>query len=317
MRYFTDEYDSLCIRHMDVRRIADREYSGRDIATLKKRKLSRTIRQAEEGYNTPPTKIDVYKYTKGPDGLKAEDFFYEDPQTGELKTYSSLEEVDAMFEEKYRKECKEFEERPPFDHKNVIERFEMECAMRRDKNYARLPEWVYNSVDMRLIELGYLPASAYDRLKAEDRQRERRRREIERATRSDRQSRRVPKHLKDEWGFHDGAVLYLKGNDCGLEMLIHEDFPREGRTTPNIKIKFLGGKIIERDENLNFDFVDFTLADSTKCRSYCRWLNNELYKTDDGYEARMRFATPQGYAHLTIACRDIFLEYDAGDEGLI
>lgn len=75
MRYFDDEYRSLCKRHMNVRRIADKEYSDGNISTLKKRQLNRMTRQAEKGYNTPPTKFNIYKYTQGPDGLKAEDFF--------------------------------------------------------------------------------------------------------------------------------------------------------------------------------------------------------------------------------------------------
>lgn len=317
MRYFTEEYFKLFVHHMNVRRVADKKYSNKEIETLKKRQLNRLIRKAEIAHDIPPTKFDIYKYTQGPDGLKAEDFLYTDPETYETVIPSSLEEFDRIFEQKYRKECKEFESRPPFSPKRTVERFEEQCALRRDKNFARLPEWVYDSVDIRLIELGYLPASAYDRLKDEDREREKRRRQIERAARNDPQLEGVPKELKKEFGFHDGDVLYLKETNDDLEMLIHEDFPREGHTTPHIKIKFFGGRIFERDEHLNFDFVDFTLADGTKCKSFCQWMDEELYKTDEGNEAHMIFATPDGYACLTIACRDIIFEYDVSDEGLL
>ena len=110
-------------------------------------------------------------------------------------------------------------------------------------------------------------------------------------------------------------VLFLKETNDDLEMLIREDFPREGHITPHIKIKFFGGRIIERDEHLNFDFVDFPLADGTKYRSCCQWRDEELYKTAEGNEAHMLFATPDGYACLTIACRDIIFEYDVSDNG--
>ena len=129
MRYFTEEYFKLFVHHMNVRRVADKKYSNKEIETLKKRQLNRLIRKAEIAHDIPPTKFDIYKYTQGPDGLKAEDFSYTDPETCETVIPSSLEEVDAMFEEKYRKESKEFGNRPPFNPKRTVERFEEQCAM--------------------------------------------------------------------------------------------------------------------------------------------------------------------------------------------
>ena len=43
MRYFTEEYFKLFAHHMDVRRIADKKYSDKEIETLKKRQLNRLI----------------------------------------------------------------------------------------------------------------------------------------------------------------------------------------------------------------------------------------------------------------------------------
>lgn len=107
-------------------------------------------------------------------------------------------------------------------------------------------------------------------------------------------------------------MLYLKKNNFDLEMLIHEDSPRDGHTTPNIKITFMGGKVIEGDGS-NFNFKHHALEDGTRYKSCCQWTDNELYNTADGYEAHMRLTS----GNLTIACRDIVPEYDVGDEGLI
>ena len=120
MRYFTEEYFKLFVHNMDVRRVADKQYSDKEIETLKKRQLNRLIRKAEIAHDIPPTKFDIYKYTHGPDGLKAEDFSYTDPETYETVIPSSLEVFDRIFEEKYRKECKEFESRPPFSPKRDV-----------------------------------------------------------------------------------------------------------------------------------------------------------------------------------------------------
>ena len=57
MRYFTEEYFKLFVHHMNVRRVADKKYSNKEIETLKKRQLNRLIRKAEIAHDIPPTKL--------------------------------------------------------------------------------------------------------------------------------------------------------------------------------------------------------------------------------------------------------------------
>lgn len=110
MKYYTSEFYELngSLHHMPLRKVKDKEYTDRDIEALKKRQLNAAIKKARAAYDTPPVKIDILEY-----GFEPKDFEYVDPQTYETKIPANIDEVPDRFEQKHRKECKEFESTLP------------------------------------------------------------------------------------------------------------------------------------------------------------------------------------------------------------
>lgn len=306
MKYFTKDYYNLmqCLGYtVCMKPIADKDYSDEDIAALYDKELKTRIARDRKAYDEPPQFIDINF-----EDAELEDFVFFDGETGTLKRPESLEEVRRKYAEEKARAEKDFANRPPFDPKQTVETFEAAYQGGLEHGYTRFPDWVKNEVDIRLIALGYLPKSVYNRLKTEQKQNKAAFDKIESEAKKvlGKESKKIPERILSQFGFHDGAVLSLTQSGEDLVMTVETyGVPFEGES-PYTRVTFTNGKIIERDENLTFETRLFEL-NGVQCKSQCSWLYDELYKTESGYEAHMLIAD-KSLGYLTIACDDIVIE---------
>lgn len=296
MKYFTKEWFMLmqrCDYTICNKPIADKEYTDEEIAALYDKKLKAEIARDRREYNTPPQMIEFdFEHAE------LDDFAFYDEETGTMKHPKSMEEVKRGYEEEQARAAEEFASRPPFDPKETIEGFEEAYQGGLKYGYTRFPDWVQDEVDIRLIALGYLPQSVYDRLKTEQKQNkaafDKINREAGKALKKE--SQKIPERISSDFDFHDGVVLSLEQDGEDLVMTVDQyGVPFEGET-PYARVTFTNAKILERDEGLTFG------GDNE-----CIWLYEELYKTQSGYEAHMMLSVEE-LCYLTVDCDDIVIE---------
>jgi len=306
MKYFTKDWYNLMQRlHYTVamKPIADKEYSDEALSALYDKQLKAAIDRDRRQYDAPPHFLPINF-----DEYELDNFSTYDAETGTLKRPESMEEVKRNYEEEKVRAEEEFNSRPPFDPKQTVEIFEAAYNGGLKHGYMRFPEWVKDEVDIRLIALGFLPKSVFDRLKTEEKQNKAEFDKINRNARKalEKESKKIPERILSEFVFHDGTVLSLEKNGADWVMTINEDFvPFEGET-PYTRVTFTNGRIAERDENLTFEVRTFEI-DGQQYGSQCSWLYEELYKTENGYEAHMLLADKE-LCYLTIACDDIIID---------
>lgn len=178
-------------------------------------------------------------------------------------------------------------------------------------NFAHLyfPKWVLDCVNIRLIAMGYLPKSVYDRLIAEEQEKKAEHDKIvrlaEQALSAER--KKIPQDIIANFGFHDGSVMSLEAIDGNVVMIIAESRPSFGCMTCYVKVTFENGKVIERDDSLKFDCRIVYEDGREYYDASCTWLYDELYKVDNGYEAHM-LLTGGDSGYLTISCSNIKIE---------
>lgn len=306
MKYFTKEWYNLMQRlhyTLCMRAIADKDYTDADIEALYKRKLAASIRHDRKEYNNPPHIIEIDF-----DNCSLEDFMWFD---GEKLVYpKSMDEVKRNYENEYRRAKQEFESRPPFDPSGTVDTFERMYKGGLEHGYTSFPDWVKDEVDIRLIALGYLPKSVYDRLKAEQKRNRVEFNKINREAKKAlaKQAKEIPDRISQHFGFHDGQVMSLENIGDDIVMIINIDgIPAEDET-PFARVTFVGGEVVERDANLKFARRKVSY-DGEEHDAYCIWLYEGLYKTEDGYEAHMLFDEGE-LGYLTIRCRDIKIEFN-------
>lgn len=306
MKYFTKAWYKL-MQGMDytlcMRQIDDKDYTDAEIEALYKRRLAADIRRDRAAYNEPPSRIEIDF-----DEFDLDDFVEFDGNR--LIRPTSMDEVKRKYEEEYLREKEAFESRPPFDPAETVKMFERMYAGGLEHGHSNFPDWIRDEVDIRLIALGYLPKSVYARLKVEQKRNRAEFNKIERAAQKalSKEAEKIPDELRKHFGFHDGDIFSLKNYGDDLIMTIKQDCAVFENETPYVRVTFIGGKIIERDDNIKFDHRKIEY-DGTEYDAYCQWLYEELYKTPDGYEAHMLLAEGD-LGYLTIECRDIKTEFN-------
>ena len=306
MKYFTKEWYNLMQRlhyTLCMRPIADKEYTDAEIEALYKRKLAASIKHDRKEYDEPPQMLEIDF-----DNCSLEDFVWFDGE--KLIHPQSMDEVKRNYEEEYRKSQREYDCRPPFDASGTVEMFERMYKGGLKHGYSSFPDWVKDEVDIRLIALGYLPKSVYDRLKAEQKRNRIEFNKINREAKKvlAKQAKEIPERISQHFGFHDGEILSFQNAGDDIVMIIKDDGVSFENQTPYVRIVFAGGEVVTRDDNLKFEHRKFSL-DGVEHDAYCIWLYEGLYKTDDGYEAHMLLAEDE-LGYLTIRCRDIIIEYN-------
>jgi hypothetical protein len=319
VRYYTKQWYDL-MQRLDycicMKPITDKDYSDVDISALYDKCLKREVARARREYDTPPQYLSI-----DGDGLGLDDIYIFDHKTGVMKRPDSIEQVKAMVEAERMRDLAEFENRPPFDESEAVSGFEDGYMARLEYEYRRFPEAEISGVDRRLIALGFLPRSVYDRLKAMSKANKREFDAINRAAgRALRAAARaVPKRVAEAFdGLHDadinsiekvGADVVVTLELCGAVFSDAELDTDDGDLFIGVangeatgvepgqpstrRIVFKSAEIVERDEA---ELVGGAI-----------WLYDELYPADGGYEAHIMYEC-DGLKYLTVRCADISVD---------
>lgn len=305
MKFYTKEWYGLMQRQFytsGLKKVPDKEYSPKEIRAFYDRDLAEEVERDRAIYNTPPS-FDWMEELLRPDTFKPENFLFEEEVTGRLYHPKTAEEARARLEADRKAQEERFASRPPFDPAETVECFRQCWRMGLRHGASGYPHWVGETVDRRLLALNRMPESAYGRLEKEERENRRAFQEIQAAAEKALGSQEIPKPLRESFRFHDAHVLALKRAGGDAEMYLRKDGAWPGGT-PYARVRFLGVTELLREKGL----VLRTKTVEGEKSSNCQYLYDELYRTEDGYEAHMLLWTRNALRYLTVRCRDIRVE---------
>lgn len=118
----------------------------------------------------------------------------------------------------------------------------------------------------------------------------------------------IPQDLAEQFGFHDGSVISFEQINGDVVLLIDRHCQTFADYSRFVKVTFENAEVIERDDNLKFASKLIYVDGREQVDTLCTWLYDELYKTDNGYEAHMLLLDQWEWGYLTIVCRNIMIE---------
>ncbi len=180
----------------------------------------------------------------------------------------------------------EYDVRPPFDEEKYREEFRSIQETVKRKAEERLPHELSQQIaDMRVFSLGYCTKEVLNQLKKISKENEKKMNRILNEYSKAQQAEHIPQSIRESFGFHDCKVTEFT---AGKNIVMRFDV--QGGFTDLNKITFVTSEIIKQEEHI---------AGST-------WIYEELYSTENGYEAHMLFAG-EGMQELIISCEDIII----------
>ena len=287
MRYLTKEWcnlSQLTGLHFGLRAHKDAsELNESTYQRLRKNKEKAFLKQEKEIYDFDPRELfeeDGMTFVRADKFISGEEIQEED-----MIVYEMPEEQ----KEHIRKLVEAYDDRGPFD----IQKCKIEFADRQKffmkENEEKLPMEIYKQIaDPRVFALGYSTKEIIQKLKQISR-----RNEIKVEQRlidfsAAQQAENIPENLRKQFGFHDCKVLSVEKNKDIIILL-----DSSGGFTEDNRLIFHDAKIIQEDKAIDG----------------CWWIYEELYKTQDAYEAHMLFADEtNSYIELTIVAKDITVD---------
>ncbi|NLM06101.1 MAG: DUF4085 family protein [Tissierellia bacterium] len=254
MKYFTKEYaESLQYTGLvDKYEAIENDLRDSDIEDLYKKMEGEFIEEERRAYDTPP--VEIYGIF-GDLELALKDVLIGDVDKKgyeyDLRNPESLEEWNKYKEESFKRDMEEFENRGPFDEEEARELFKINYNMALEAKY-HFPDWVYESVDNRLIALYYLPRDVYDKLKKISDENEEFVRKVDRLADENLYSQAIPDHMHDLLLLHDANLIKLEEREGDIFLYIRSECYLH--TKDPIILKFVGGEYLEKEEmNLEVD----------------------------------------------------------------
>ena len=173
------------------------------------------------------------------------------------------------------------------------------------KSKDNFPSWVYEQADPLLLALFRVTPRVYQRLKAEDEERERLRKEIEAQAHQILSAQGISEERNRMlWDRHDEFLLKIE--KTGKDVVLYVGLMDQGEGSAcygRMIIKDVS--FFEREKGL----VLRPQADEEGMfDSNCRFEYSELYKTDEGYEVHLLLWTQKAQRYLTLGCRDFVFE---------
>ncbi|GGF90508.1 DUF4085 family protein [Paenibacillus abyssi] len=182
-----------------------------------------------------------------------------------------------------------YDVRPPFDEVKCKEEFSINHGRRCKEAAHQLPDELSSRIaDMRVFSLGYCTKEVLHELRQLSIENEKLMMLILEEYRQAQQAENIPEHIRNHFGFHDCRVMELT---TGKQIIMRMD--TEGGFTNFNKITFDTVEIIWQDEHIVGS----------------HWIYEELYCTDEGYEAHILFSGA-GMPELIIRCADIIIEHE-------
>lgn len=285
MKYLTKEWYELCQRTglhfgMKVNKGAS-NYDEALYLQLYKRKERKFVKIQHESYNFDPrfmleqdgcTGVPIDKFVTGEE-INEEDI---------IVFYLTPEERESI-----QKKIDEYDVRPPFDEKRCREEFRyIQETYKIIDAKEKLPnELIQQIADIRVYALGYCTKEVLSQLKNLSKKNEQKVNLISDDYSKAQQAENIPQNLKESFGFHDCEVTELI-----VDRNVVMRFNTRGGFTELNKITFLTSEIIKQEDHI---------VGST-------WIYNELYRTEDGYEAHMLFQG-EDMPELIVSCNDIVI----------
>ena len=308
MKFYTKEWYELMQRQnytSGFKKIPDKVYTDEDIQAFYDKDLKAEVARDRKIHNTPPGPYDWEYELLLPDRFTPETFLFENEETGELFHPETPEIARQYLDEMRRRAQEQFAARPPFDPMETIECFRNCYRMMLKYGAKQFPQWVQESVDKRLMALNRIPESAYKRLKIEEQANRRAFNKIMTKADAVLEQQDIPEEIRSQFRFHDAAVLAIKKVRPNVELYLKKDGGWPNDTTPYIKIIFKNVRQFDREKVFSLRPRFDKWGD---LRTGCIYLYDELYRTENGYEAHMMFWTRKALRYMTICCKDIEFE---------
>lgn len=189
--------------------------------------------------------------------------------------------------ERIQKQIEEYDSRPPFDEKKCREEFRVMQETIINETANKLPRELSQQIaDMRVFALGYCTKEVLNQLKRLSKENEKKVKSVLGKYSEAQQAEQIPQTIRERFGFHDCEVTDFA---AGKNAVMRLD---------------MGGGLT------NFNMVTFTACEVIKQEKYIvgsTWIYDELYGTENGYEAHMLFAG-EGMPELIIRCNDIIVD---------
>lgn len=286
MKYLTKEWYELCQQtglHFGMRVHNGAEgYDEALYLRLYKRKEKEFIKMQREVYDVDPRfmleqdgcmLVPLDKFASGEEINEEDKVIYHMPP----------EEKDRI-----QKLIDEYDVRPPFDEKKCREEFCILQETTKKETTDKLPpELLQQIADMRVFSLGYCTRGIFNQLKKLSNENKKKMYSVLNEYSKAQHAEPIPQLIRERFGFHDCKVTELT---VGKNVVMR--FDTEGGFTNFNMITFTSAEIIKQEEHI---------AGST-------WIYNELYSTENGYEAHMLFWAGEGLKELIICCNDIIIE---------
>lgn len=285
LKYLTKEWYELCQRtglHFGMKvHYGAAVYNEELYLRLYKRKEKEYVKMQNEVYDVNPRfmlELDGSTFVKLDRFVNSEEINEEDT----IVYHMPLDE-----RERIQKSIEEYDTRPPFNEKKCAEEFQItqETIMRAVDN--KLPHELAGQIaDMRVFSLGYCTKEVLKQLKRLCKENEKKVNHVSKEYSKAQQKENIPQIIRERFGFHDCQVTEFT---VGKNIVMCLD--TRGGFTNFYKITFIAPDIIKQEEHIVGSF----------------WLYNEIYHTENGYEAHMLFEG-EYLTELIIKCNDIIIE---------
>lgn len=285
MKYLTKEWYELCQKtalHFGMEVCAGADvYDEALYLELYEQKEKEFIKLQHEVYDVDPrfmleqdgnTLIPLQKLMNGEEINEEDKMVYHMPHEQKDHIQKLIEAYDA---------------RPPFDENKCREEFRLYQDTIKQETARKLPHELFQQIaDVRVFCLGYCTTEILHQLENLSKANEEEMNRILNDYSKARQAEQIPQTIRDRFGFHDCTVTELTvSHDVVMR------FDTQGGFTKFNTITFTASEIIKQEGHI---------VGST-------WLYEELYRTENGYEAHMLFAGEE-MPELIIRCRDIMIE---------
>jgi len=286
MKYLTKEWYELCqktVLHFGMKvNNGAAVYDEALFLQLYKRKENEFVKIQHEVYDVDPrfmleqdgcTLVPLDKFANGEEINEEDTVVYHMPPEEREHIQKLIEEYDV---------------RPLFDEKKIREEYRsiLETVKKREAEEKLPHELSQQIADMRVFALGYCTKEVLNQLKKFSKENEKKMNRIFCEYLKAQQAENIPQNISESFGFHDCKVTEFT---VGKNIVIRLDV-RGGFTNLN-KITFATSEIIKQEEHIVGSV----------------WIYNELYRTENGYEAHMFFAG-EGMPELIICCKDIIID---------
>ncbi len=291
MKYFTKDWFELMQNvhyTQGFELIEDKEFTEQDIKMLYNKKLNEWIQDEKEVYDSELDYTDYYEIVEKKE-FNPKDWLFVDEKARQVLEPKNKQEVIDHLKQEEKQAMKKFNKRKPFDESKSKKDFD-DFYKHSLQTYVIMPQWVYEKIDKRLIALGYLTESVFNKLEQQEKANKEKFDNIIKQATDVLEKQQVKEDIAANFNFHDDILKSIKCKDGNCIMkLMHSDFIEDYTVT----VVFKEAEILEM-ETLKF-------RDSI-------YLYDEIYSIDTGYEVHMLFEC-DGLKYLTIKCSDIEFKY--------